>query len=183
MQYISTEKGSPGRFSETTLWPQAQAGCRTSVNRLMSQRDGLVHAVVRQQVLGQLAYEEALQAGRIGLWRAILGYDPEHGTAFSTYAWVAIMRSVAQLLARLQFVLNARYVSSGADIIRISCSPHLAPLRPHTDNLWICIIFWPLASPSGTPTRGGGRGSCRRRLSYESCLRGGQARHQGGWAG
>lgn len=94
MQQISLEKGSPRKLSETALWPQAQAGCRESVNRLMGQHDGLVHAVVRQQVLGELAYDEAIQAGRIGLWRAILGYDPERGTAFSTYAWTAIMRSV-----------------------------------------------------------------------------------------
>jgi RNA polymerase primary sigma factor/RNA polymerase sigma factor len=60
----------------------------------MSQHDGLVHAVVRQQVLGDLPYEEALQAGRTGLWRAIMGYDRQRGTAFSTYVWPAIMRSV-----------------------------------------------------------------------------------------
>ena len=83
-----------GLRAETTLWQQAQAGCRKSVNLLMSQHDGLVYAVVRQQVLGSLAYDEALQAGRTGLWRAILGYNPERGTTFSTYAWIAIMRSV-----------------------------------------------------------------------------------------
>ena len=94
MQPISSEKGSPRPPSETALWQQAQAGCRKSVNLLMSQHDGLVHAVVRQQVLGSLPYDEALQAGRTGLWRAILGYDPERGTTFSTYAWIAIMRSV-----------------------------------------------------------------------------------------
>ncbi len=60
----------------------------------MSQHNGLVYAVVRQQVLGGLSYDEALQAGRTGLWHAILGYDPERETTFSTYAWTAIMRSV-----------------------------------------------------------------------------------------
>jgi RNA polymerase sigma factor (sigma-70 family) len=30
----------------------------------------------------------------MGLWRAILGYDPSKGTRFSTYAWVAICRHV-----------------------------------------------------------------------------------------
>lgn len=88
MQAISSEKGSPSSRSETALWSQAQAGCRKSVNLLMSHHDGLVHAVVRQQILGDLPYEEALQAGRAGLWRAILGYDPTRRTAFSTYAWV-----------------------------------------------------------------------------------------------
>ncbi|MBN1811918.1 MAG: hypothetical protein JXA14_08795, partial [Anaerolineae bacterium] len=41
-----------------------------------------------------ISYEEALQAGRIGLWHAIQGYDPRRGTAFSTYAWVAICHQV-----------------------------------------------------------------------------------------
>ena len=94
MQHKSTEKGSLSLPAETAMWQQAQAGCRESVNLLMSQHDGLVHAVVRRQVLGELPYEEALQAGRTGLWRAILGYDPERGTTFSTYAWPAIMRTV-----------------------------------------------------------------------------------------
>jgi RNA polymerase sigma factor (sigma-70 family) len=35
-----------------------------------------------------------VQAGRIGLWRAILGYDPDRGSAFSTYAWPSITRHI-----------------------------------------------------------------------------------------
>jgi RNA polymerase sigma factor (sigma-70 family) len=38
-----------------------------------------------------LLFSEALHAGRIGLWRAILSFDPERGLAFSTYAWKPIM--------------------------------------------------------------------------------------------
>jgi RNA polymerase sigma factor (sigma-70 family) len=60
----------------------------------MAAHEGLVHAVVRKQALGHLPYAEALQAGRIGLWRAILAFDPERGYAFSTYAWTSIMRHV-----------------------------------------------------------------------------------------
>lgn len=60
----------------------------------MEQHAGLVHAFVRRQGGGDIPYEEALQAGRIGLWRAIQGYDPAQGTTFSTYAWVAICRHV-----------------------------------------------------------------------------------------
>ncbi len=94
MQPISSKKGRLRPPSETALWTQAQAGCRESVNLLMAQHKGLVYAVVRQQVLGDLSYDEALQAGRTGLWRAILGYDPERGPTFSTYAWTVIMRAV-----------------------------------------------------------------------------------------
>jgi RNA polymerase sigma factor (sigma-70 family) len=60
----------------------------------MTRHDGLVQAVVRQQVLGDMPFTEALQAGRVGLWRAILGFDPSRGLAFSTYAWPCIMRQV-----------------------------------------------------------------------------------------
>ena len=66
--------------SEATSFQQAQAGCRASLNALMAHHDGLVQAVVRRRVLGDLPFAEALQAGRIGLWRAIQGYDPKHGT-------------------------------------------------------------------------------------------------------
>jgi len=65
-----------------------------AVERAMGQHDGLVHAFIQRQGGGDISYEEALQAGRIGLWRAIQGYDPTRGTAFSTYAWVAIYRHV-----------------------------------------------------------------------------------------
>lgn len=94
MHQRSNKEGGPSPNAETTLWQQAQAGCRQSLNQLMTRHDGLIHAVVRQQFLGDLPYEEALQAGRTGLWRAIKGYDHLRGTAFSTYAWTAIMRSV-----------------------------------------------------------------------------------------
>ena len=79
---------------EATQFVQAQAGCAESLNQLMARHDGLVQAVVRQQVLGELPFEEALQAGRIGLWRAILGFDPERGFAFSTYAWPSIKHHI-----------------------------------------------------------------------------------------
>lgn len=81
-----------GHPTEAALFLRAQGGCRHSLNRLMAEHDGLVQTIVRQQVLGNLPFTEALQAGRIGLWRAILGYDPQRGSAFSTYAWPCIAR-------------------------------------------------------------------------------------------
>jgi RNA polymerase sigma factor (sigma-70 family) len=88
--------GGPGRDPETTLFEQAQAGCAASLNELIQRHEGLVHCVVQRQWLLTLPYEEALQAGRRGLWRAILGYDPGRGTAFATYAYPAIMKYVWQ---------------------------------------------------------------------------------------
>ena len=92
----------PVSANEIPLFVQAQAGCSSCLDELMRRHDGLVQAVVRQQVLGQLPFLEALQAGRMGLWRAILGFDPQRGLAFSTYAWPAIMRSIWRAVKRQQ---------------------------------------------------------------------------------
>jgi RNA polymerase sigma factor (sigma-70 family) len=62
----------------------------------MERHEGLIHAFIRRQGGGEISYEEALQAGRMGLWRALRGYDPARGAAFSTYAWVAICRQIQQ---------------------------------------------------------------------------------------
>ena len=103
VQVSSTD--GPGLVSGAIMFQQAQAGDLVSLNQLMSRHDGLVQAMVRRQVLGDLPFTEALQAGRIGLWRAILGYDPARGFAFSTYACPCIMRQVwrvVKLFARSQ---------------------------------------------------------------------------------
>ena len=40
--------------------------------------------------MGGIDYADLVQEGRIGLWLAILHYDPARGYAFSIYAWTAI---------------------------------------------------------------------------------------------
>lgn len=74
----------------------AQAGCRECLEQLMRQHDRLIFAVLKRQWGGQAEYADLLQAGRIGLWQAILHYDPHCGTQFSTYAWVAIRNHIWQ---------------------------------------------------------------------------------------
>jgi len=87
-------QGNTSPPPEAHLFIQAQAGCRECLDKLMARHDGLAYAVVRRQWLGDMPFAEALQAARIGLWRAIMRYDPHRGIAFSTYAWVSIMRHV-----------------------------------------------------------------------------------------
>lgn len=89
-----SKRGELGQPTEFPLFERAQAGCQRSLQELMHRHDGLVQAVVRQQYLGALPFGEALQAGRIGLWRAIVGFDTRRGLAFSTYAWPSIMHAV-----------------------------------------------------------------------------------------
>jgi RNA polymerase sigma factor (sigma-70 family) len=84
------------------LYVQAQSGDRQSLEELMRMHEGLVHHIVRQQWRGQLSYEQAIHAGRIGLWHAILGFDSGRGYAFSTYAGVAIARQVWRAVRRAE---------------------------------------------------------------------------------
>lgn len=79
---------------EQALFEQAQGGDEGALNELMNRHERLVHYTVQRQELYGLPYDEAAQAGRYGLWRAIMGYDAARGYSFSTYACIAIMRHV-----------------------------------------------------------------------------------------
>jgi len=92
MSVRSGKTRGPGSTPEATLFHQAQQGDRLALNQLMVRHEGLVHAVLRRYGSGSLTYAEALQAGRIGLWQALLHFDPHREFAFSSYAWPSIMR-------------------------------------------------------------------------------------------
>jgi RNA polymerase sigma factor (sigma-70 family) len=74
------------------------------LNQAVVQHEKLVGWVARRQWRGGLPWADVLQVGRIGLWHALQHYDPERGTAFSTYAVPAIARSIwrAVVLAQRQ---------------------------------------------------------------------------------
>lgn len=60
----------------------------------LAEHEGLVRWVVRRQWRGELSEADAQHEGRLGLWRALQGYDPSRGTRFSSYAVPAITRAV-----------------------------------------------------------------------------------------
>jgi hypothetical protein len=131
--------GGPGALSEAALFQRAQAGCPDSLNALMIHHDGLVQAVVRRQVLGDLPFTEALQAGRIGLWRAP-GLRPQawHGLF---YLCLALHR--APRLASGEGVLSLHLVVAilrGA--LLLACSPNPWPSAIPT------VPLLPLAVPT-----------------------------------
>jgi len=72
----------------------AQAGCLACQVRLLEQHAGLIPLIVHRQWPGRADYADLIQEGRIGLWRAILHFDPGRGFAFSTYAGRAIRNRV-----------------------------------------------------------------------------------------
>jgi len=110
-----TESGF-GSTTEAALYYRAQAGCRDSLNRLMAQHEGLVQAIVRQQALDNLTFNEALQAGRTGLWHAILGFEPSRGLVFSTYAWPCIKHQVWRAVKVQRRQKNAGDIVAGLDL-------------------------------------------------------------------
>jgi RNA polymerase sigma factor (sigma-70 family) len=72
----------------------AQAGCPSCMESLLAQHVGLIHACIQYAEIGGIPYADALQEGQIGLWRAILRYDPSRQVAFSTFAWRRIWGQV-----------------------------------------------------------------------------------------
>ena len=95
----------PLDVNSPVIFECAQAGCAQCQEALLGQHKGLVHAVLRQQWRGDVSYVDLLQEGRIALWRAIMGYEPYRGTAFSGYAWRAIERRMWQVVAKRQRVV------------------------------------------------------------------------------
>ena len=79
---------------DAAIFACSQAGCQACVNALLEHHEGLVHYIVGRQYWDEVSKDDLLQEGRVGLWRAILGYDPGRGVAFSTYASVAIARRI-----------------------------------------------------------------------------------------
>jgi len=144
MNHTKQVTGGPGQ-PETALFVQAQAGCRDSLNRLMAAHENLVHAVVRRQALGCLPFNEALQAGRMGLWRAIQGYDPQRGLAFSTYAWTAIMHHVWQAVKVAERV-DARLGQHVSLDTLVSCASEMADPADTWEAVTVRCATWDLVA-------------------------------------
>jgi RNA polymerase sigma factor (sigma-70 family) len=72
----------------------AQAGCRACLDALIREHTGLIHTILRRVEHAGVPYDALVQAGRLALWRAVLGFDPERGAQFSTYSGLAIERAL-----------------------------------------------------------------------------------------
>ena len=72
----------------------AQAGCRACQDALIREHTGLIHTMLQRVEHAGVLYAELVQAGRLALWRAVLGFDPERGVRFATYGCVVIQRAL-----------------------------------------------------------------------------------------
>ena len=66
------------------------------IDQSIREHSGLVFSYIHaiRQKNNAVDIEDLIQAGHIGLWQAILRYDPEHNVQFSTYASVWIRKNV-----------------------------------------------------------------------------------------
>jgi len=94
MKRKGSKESGLGLSPEARLFEQAQKGCGDSLDLLVARHEPLVKYAVKRQNLGDLPFEEAVQAGRLGLWQAILRFDPHKGYQFSTYAYPAIVHAI-----------------------------------------------------------------------------------------
>jgi len=88
------------RTKGTARFGCAQAGCQECQEAILLENRGLIWYMVLKQMPGLAEYEDLYQEGQIGLWQAIMGYDPGKGDQFSTYACSAIRNQVWQAVVR-----------------------------------------------------------------------------------
>ena len=82
---------------------------------------GLVHLVLRQMnLLGDKEYDDLVQEGSLGLFKACDTYDPSKGFKFSTYACICIRNNVLMYLRTRRKHSKLRIISSDT-IVR---NPH-----------------------------------------------------------
>jgi RNA polymerase sigma factor (sigma-70 family) len=113
----------------------AQTGCAVCLEALLKRHEKLVHGVLRRQWRGEVVCADLVQEGRIGLWQAVMHYDPQRGIAFSTYAWHVIVRR----MWRAVFVENRQREAEQAwTRIWSGCtrSEQANPLHTAEDALW-----------------------------------------------
>ncbi len=104
----------------------------------LAEHEGLVRWVVRQQWLGDLPFADALHEGRVGLWRALQGYDASRGSRFSTYAVPAIARAVWRTVSQDQQQVSAlsdRLVVPTVELPDLSANLHNAQVRAELHRL------------------------------------------------
>lgn len=82
----------------------AQGGCPVCQDALIRAHSGLIHTILQRVQRGGVPYAELVQAGRVALWRAVLGFDPERGVRFATYGGVAIERALWAAVRQAQRV-------------------------------------------------------------------------------
>lgn len=88
---------------DMVLLKKVWSGDEAAKEELVRKYLPMVHGLARRQVGEWVDYEDLCQEGAIGLLRAINEYDPgRYAVKFSTFAYICIMRHVANVIRRTQ---------------------------------------------------------------------------------
>ena len=87
--------------------------------RLVMINAGLVKSIASHYLNRGIEYDDLIQIGMLGLMRAILGFDPEKGFAFSTYATPVIAGEIKRQIRDTGYVKVSRiYKRNAAMLLR-----------------------------------------------------------------
>ncbi len=77
-----------------TLIQRLHQGSAQALESLIQEHLGLITSVARRCALPNIPLAERIEAGKDGLIDAVMGYSPEHGTEFSTFAVYKIQNAI-----------------------------------------------------------------------------------------
>ncbi len=116
---MTTEKAHE-RFAENAAYlKEASAGNEDATRHLMEVNGGLVRGLAARFRGRGVEYEDLVQIGSIGMLKAIRSFDPERGTAFSTYAVPLIIGEIRRFLRDDGLIkVGRRQKQLGATVLR-----------------------------------------------------------------
>jgi RNA polymerase sigma-B factor len=94
----STEDEGPDAVTRATLLKYRQTGDTRFRDSVVEQHMGLVHHLARRFVRQADSLDDLVQAGAIGLLKAVEGYDSELGFRFSAYAAATVIGELKRYL-------------------------------------------------------------------------------------
>lgn len=83
-----------GKMNETELCAAAKAGDSQAVEFLVSRYAKLVKTCARAYFIAGAESDDLIQEGMLGLWRAVVTFDPARGVPFEAYARTCISRRI-----------------------------------------------------------------------------------------
>ncbi len=105
-----------------SLIAKAQAGDKTSMERLIEDNSALVWSVVRRFIGRGTDPDDLYQLGCLGFLKAVEGFDLEYGTQFSTYAVPKIAGEIRRFLRDDGAIKVSRTIKEQATSIRVARS-------------------------------------------------------------
>ena len=100
----------------------AQNGDNSSMERLIVENSGLIWSVCRRFLGRGVEKDDLYQLGCVGFMKAVMGYDEEYGTQFSTYAVPKIAGEIRRFLRDDGEIKVSRTIKERAIIIKTAQS-------------------------------------------------------------